>query len=276
MAKVDILNYISDSNILRSTYDTDTNELDITDVPQNLNSIITLGGGGGGGRWTDDDIASRNYTGDITIDGNTIVSYAFYSSGITSVSAPNYSGTIPEYAFQNCSSLQTVDMPSLYGLSRFVFADCTSLSSISVPNLQVINSEKIFENCSSLEVIVLPKATSIGGGNVFKNCTSLEKVDIGTSVSSMANNTFLGCAAMNTLIIRKNGVPTIWSTNVFDGTPFASDGIGGTLYVPSAQISNYQSATNWSAILGYANNQIKAIEGSQYETEYADGTPIGG
>lgn len=49
MAKVDILNYISDSNILRSTYDTDTNELDITDVPQNLNSVITLGQGGGGG-----------------------------------------------------------------------------------------------------------------------------------------------------------------------------------------------------------------------------------
>ena len=48
MAKVDILNYISDSNILRSTYDTDTNELDITDVPQNLNSVITLGQGGGG------------------------------------------------------------------------------------------------------------------------------------------------------------------------------------------------------------------------------------
>ena len=43
MAKVDILNYISESNILRSTYDTDTNELDITDVPQNLNSVITLG-----------------------------------------------------------------------------------------------------------------------------------------------------------------------------------------------------------------------------------------
>lgn len=48
MAKVDILNYISDSNILRSTYDTDTNELDITDVPQNLNSVVTLGQGGGG------------------------------------------------------------------------------------------------------------------------------------------------------------------------------------------------------------------------------------
>ena len=48
MAKVDILNYISESNILRSTYDTDTNELDITDVPQNLNSVITLGQGGGG------------------------------------------------------------------------------------------------------------------------------------------------------------------------------------------------------------------------------------
>ena len=48
----------------------------------------------------------------------------------------------------------------------------------------------------------------------------------------------------------------------------------GKLYVPSSLISSYQAATNWSTILGYANNQILPIEGSMYETQYADGTPI--
>ena len=53
-----------------------------------------------------------------------------------------------------------------------------------------------------------------------------------------------------------------------------SNGSGGTLYVPQALISTYQSATNWSTILGYANNQILPIEGSIYENQYADGTPF--
>ena len=59
-----------------------------------------------------------------------------------------------------------------------------------------------------------------------------------------------------------------------NSNPFANGKSGGTLYVPADMISSYQSATNWSTILGYANNQILPIEGSIYETQYVDGTPI--
>ena len=46
---VQFVNYLTPDHILRGKYNTGNNELDITDVPQNLNSIITLGQGGGGG-----------------------------------------------------------------------------------------------------------------------------------------------------------------------------------------------------------------------------------
>lgn len=76
--------------------------------------------------------------------------------------------------------------------------------------------------------------------------------------------------------IPKNGGGTakFYDTASANSTQFASNGTGGTLYVPQALISSYQSATNWSTILGYANNSIQAIEGSQYENYYADGTPM--
>lgn len=67
---------------------------------------------------------------------------------------------------------------------------------------------------------------------------------------------------------------TAVSKVTLNGTPFASGGTGGTLYVPNALKSSYQSASNWSTILGYATNSIQAIEGSYYETHYADGTVI--
>lgn len=44
---IDIVNYISDSHILRSRYNTGTNEITITDVPQSLTSTFTLGQGAG-------------------------------------------------------------------------------------------------------------------------------------------------------------------------------------------------------------------------------------
>ena len=60
----------------------------------------------------------------------------------------------------------------------------------------------------------------------------------------------------------------------FSNTPFDNGGTGGALYVPAALISAYQGAANWSTILGYPNNRILPIEGSAYETRYADGTEV--
>jgi hypothetical protein len=124
--------------------------------------------------------------------------------------------------------------------------------------------------------IVLPKviSTSMNGCN---GCTSLKAFDILLAAGSnkIQQQLWYGCTNFNTLIIRTTGgVPALANINAFNNTPFASGKAGGTLYVPSALISSYQSATNWSTILGYSTNSIQAIEGSIYETQYADGTPI--
>lgn len=108
-------------------------------------------------------------------------------------------------------------------------------------------------------------------------CPAVKSIDIlGTTANQMfASYAFNNDSALDTLIIRVDGVyPLSGGVNAFTGTPFASGGTGGTLYVPQAQIANYQAATNWVTLLGYANNQILSIEGSQYENYYADGIPI--
>ena len=66
--------------------------------------------------------------------------------------------------------------------------------------------------------------------------------------------------------MKSNTTCYLGNVSAFTGTPFASGGTGGTLYVPQDLISSYQADTKWSTVLGYnANNQIKAIEGSPYE-----------
>lgn len=106
----------------------------------------------------------------------------------------------------------------------------------------------------------------------FNTCRSLKTVDV--RATNLPRYMFENSSALDTMILRNSAICILENISAFNGTPFASGGSGGTLYVPQALISTYQSATNWSTILGYANNQILPIEGSIYETQYADGTPV--
>lgn len=154
-----------------------------------------------------------------------------------------------------------------------------NLQTIFLKNLEVMSMGYCFAN-TQVKTIVLP-AVEYGTSMsyFFSGATSLTKIDLGASYSTesvgVRNGTFSGASALNTLILRKSGtIVPLQNINAFANTPFASGKAGGTLYVPSSLISSYQSATNWSTILGYATNSIAAIEGSQYENYYADGTPI--
>ena len=208
--------------------------------------------------------------------------YAFYGNkSITDITLTTYPN-IYQYAFANMTSLKSFSAPiaQTFGNrgftsgSVYVFAGCTSLEFLNLPKVTTLGGY-CFRNCTSLEQIVLPSATQFGGNNTFQNCTALKVVDFGAPTRLGNVEFFINCSQLTTVILRTPSVCSLTNiNNIASGTPFASTGTGGTLYVPSALISDYQSATNWSTVLGYANNSIQAIEGSIYETQYADGTPI--
>lgn len=141
---------------------------------------------------------------------------------------------------------------------------------------------RAFQGCTSLRHFI-GKGTSFFYAQVFKGCSNLEAVDVGNAYNwRFELENFAQCLKLATLIIRTNAVIAIANENVLLDSPFASSGKGGTLYVPSALISSYQTASNWSTILGYTNNQIKSIESTHTDPNapidltryYADGTLI--
>lgn len=162
--------------------------------------------------------------------------------------------------------------------STSYFNGRTAITRLFLPNWNdTQNRANAFANMPNLEYAVLPKNTKIYN-TAFANDTKLKAVDFlgstgnGFSGSSMA---FSAANAFKVLVIRlTSGVCKLNNIAVFSSCPFASGKAGGTLYVPQDLIASYQAATNWSTILGYANNRILPIEGSIYETQYADGTPI--
>lgn len=183
------------------------------------------------------------------------------ASALTTVTFSNAITSIGAYAFYN-TGITALHFNCSSGIATNCFASCRSL--ITFVNAYSGATQK------SIDTYALA------------SCANLEKVDLGTG-GRMSGNAFNGSSKMNYLVIRGTGaVATLSSTSVFTATPFASGGTGGTLYVPNDLIASYQAASNWSTILGYANNQIKSIESTHTDpnapidltTHYADGTLI--
>lgn len=217
--------------------------------------------GGGGGSKYDDlvDVINGTFTGteftneDITIARNSMFSNQRIRN-VQRLSLPNCT-TVEQNGIYQAYSLKSVYLPKVTRLGVTAMGYC---------------------NNTGFDILVLPSLTQMGA-QAIRNMTALVTLDVlgGTSSGAWGGNAMVACTKLSTVVIRQtDAVSPLDNINSFNDTCFASGKAGGTLYVPSALIADYQAATNWSTILGYTNNSIAAIEGSQYENYYADGTPI--
>lgn len=103
-----------------------------------------------------------------------------------------------------------------------------------------------------------------------------------TSETRFPSSAWEKCGNLKTVILRNSSVVTVNNVNLVNQTPFASNGSGGTIYIPKSlydhlgdgSSSDYKAATNWSTINGYGKITWAKIEGSIYETHYGDGSVI--
>lgn len=100
---------------------------------------------------------------------------------------------------------------------------------------------------------------------------------------AFGNNNFYGDNKLTTVILRGSAIVPLGNVSAFNTcNPWKSGGTGGTIYIPKALYDHlgdnssldYKAATNWSTLNGYGTITWAQIEGSYYETHYADGTTI--
>lgn len=229
---------------------------------------------GGGGEWTTEGIAAGTEpSGDITITATTIASGAFSGKPITSIRGDNVTN-IGNNAFLDCNSLGNVSFPNLVSVTGvYIFQQCRGSLVAHFPKLTTTPSNAfMFYNAGTRSsykgIVVMPAVTSLGS-RTFDRCY-LDKVDLGPGVTTLNADTFynnIDIKTVNTLILRyAGGVVTTANTDRIKGLC--------DVYVPSALVSSYQSASNWSTRYSAGKITFHAIEGSAYENAYADGTPI--
>ena len=127
-----------------------------------------------------------------------------------------------------------------------------TISGAYVNNTVTIVGRYGLAGCTKLTSVMLP-AVRTTDGNSMNGCSELTKADF-SNLQTIRYSTFYSNKKLVTLIIRTQAVAHLEKTSAFTGTPIASG--TGYIYVPSALVDSYKTATNWST---YAN-QIRAIE----------------
>ena len=186
-----------------------------------------------------------------------------------------------DYLVERCEgTLTSYESDEVTKLTSSCFSELSALVSVKLHNVTVTNGNA-FMNTSVVN-IAFPKIVTLGN-QTFYRARLLEKVDLGGTITSNIGNTaFMDCNALNIIVLRKNGLIPLASTSTFNNTPFKSGGTGGAIYIPKSLYdhlgdstsNDYKAATNWSTIDGYGTITWAQIEGSYYETHYADGTLI--
>ena len=212
-------------------------------------------------------------SGVTTIDSN-----AFDGcTGLTISALPSGVQTINTSAFANCYAITLTSLPdSVTTIGASAFARCVGMTSISCNGAITTLSNNAFTGNSShpmqLAHVSFPNMAVSSLGYVFGSttpanaCQLLEDADVGNT-AAIAANAFANCYKLQTLILRKTGsICTLANISAFTSTPMRGyNSLSGTIYVPSALISTYQTATNWSTIYGEGHVTFAAIEGSEYE-----------
>ena len=236
---------------------------------------------GGGGGITVNDIAEKSISGAITLSTATSIKERAFSdyTGITSIESESVTTIGGNYAMAGMTALQSVSLPNMANnIQSYTFSGCINLETVNL-HKAIYTGGNAFQNCKKLVKLALPAL--IGGTNASfaDGATLLEKCDLGncTKVQSVAfRNT-----ALNILVLRRTSLVTLDSTNAFTGTPFESGGAGGHIYIPKSLYdqlgtgtNDYKASTNRSTVDGYGTKTWHAIEGTSYETHYADDTVI--
>ena len=143
---------------------------------------------------------------------------------IEKIILPSTLTTIGQYAFYDCTSLQTVTFEKgsrLKTIEESAFEDCTELTSIEIPASVETIEDSAFKGCSKLATVTFEKGSqlkAIWGGyyaystrysaysyyyGAFSDCTALTMIEIPASVETIGAAAFMRCSKLATVTFEK-------------------------------------------------------------------------
>lgn len=122
-------------------------------------------------------------------------------SGVTRVEMPSTVTHIGDFAFSVCSNLTSINIPPyITSIGQYAFSS-TAIGSIVIPNTIKNISNGAFFRCNNLRTIEIPNSVIAIGESAFALCENLELVSIGESVESIGPSSFAFCSKLKSMMI---------------------------------------------------------------------------
>ena len=205
-------------------------------------------------------LTSVTLPNNITSIGADAFSYDRY---ITTFNMGNGVTFIGNYAFGGCRGLSSITIPSsvttidanAFGgteLKKVITSDINSWCRINFGDRYAnpLNSAKYLYSDENTEIttVVIPNDVE-EIKYTFYNCQGLTNVSIPNSVTLISDYAFYSCSNLTSITIYATTPPTLSDARAFTYTNDCP------IYVPSASVTAYQTATNWSNLA----SRIQAI-----------------
>ena len=168
--------------------------------------------------------------------------------------------TITNYAFSAVTSLRKIILNNVKIIGANAINGLANLEEVYIPNVTQIGSNA-FQNCTNLEGIEIRSLTNFSGNSNFYGCQKLLYCDLGT-VRGLPGSCFGNNYNLKYVFLRKtDGITSMDSYNVFNNTPLnGRNSMNGIVFVPSALIPTYQTATNWVGLYNAGTCIFKPLE----------------
>ncbi len=191
-----------------------------------------------------------------------ILDFSNVSSTLIGVKLPETLESIGGGAFWGCVSLTSIEIPanvSSIGLEAFYW--CEALKGVYITDIAswceinfigsyanpLNNGVDLYLNNELVTNLIIPDTITSICEYAFYNCSSLESLVIPSTVTDIGGEAFAACSSLTSIKIGATTPPSIGLT-VFDGCSALT-----TIYVPSASVETYQSASGWNSysIVGF-------------------------
>ncbi|MDD6491945.1 MAG: leucine-rich repeat protein [Firmicutes bacterium] len=133
---------------------------------------------------------------------------------------------ISDYAFQGCSTLQSVSFGNdLTTIGNGAFANCIRLSNCNMEsnsNIQALGKDA-FYNCTALTNIMIPINVKAIGDSCFEGCLRLQSIDLcgGSNLDTMlqviGNSAFKNCASLGSVTLPTQYNEADLQIGIFEG-----------------------------------------------------------
>lgn len=175
--------------------------------------------------------------------------------------------TIGQHCFEGCTSLKTYELPpNITSIEDYAFKGCTNLSNVIIDeNTKFILNDYAFSNCNSLtdEMVnnIVTHASEVST-YIFSKCMGLKNINIANCGSYM----FFDCSNLETAVINKQGAS---GNSVFEGCTSLSevefkDGLTTIEKLIFYNCTSLKKITLPSSITTATNSSLTATSNSYY------------